>query len=242
MTKRPAIAMIELIFAIVVMGIALMAIPNLIFTTQKSSYVAIQQEAINEGATHLVNVLSYPWDENDTNISFLEPILHVSNGDSDLDEYNNEKRRIGTPKKSYRKFIRADGREFNASSLGLDEGESISDSDTLDDIDDFNGQIYHLVLEEFSQEDYVEREENVSITTSVDYISDTPGSGSYSNPGGDKKITFNLNPTATTPTTNIKVITVNVSSASGVSELEKNVTLRAFSCNIGATWLEEKEF
>jgi type II secretory pathway pseudopilin PulG len=97
MKLRPAIAMIELIFAIVIMGIVLMSVPNLIRTTEKSGYVTIQQEAINEVSTHLNVVLSYHWDENDTydtddtdendtNKSYPSPILRVTNGDPGLDE------------------------------------------------------------------------------------------------------------------------------------------------------------
>jgi hypothetical protein len=239
--QRPAIAMIELIFAIVVIGITLMSVPNLIFTAQKSGYVAIQQEAINEASTHLNMVMGYHWDENDSDERFLDPILHVSNGDSNLSEYNNSGRRAGTPEESYRKFIRSDGSELNASAIGKD-GESQGDED---DIDDFNGETYHLTLIETtnnSWEDYVEREENISIATVVSYIADIPGSGGYTDPGGDNKITFNFDPSAATPTTNIKAITVTLTSSSGISELEKNITIRAFSCNIGATELEERHF
>ncbi len=45
--RRPAIAMIELIFAIVIIGIVLMSVPQLISTAAKSGYVTIQQEAIS---------------------------------------------------------------------------------------------------------------------------------------------------------------------------------------------------
>lgn len=234
--------MIELIFAIVIIGIVLMSAPNLIRTAEKSGYVAIQQEAINEAASHLNMLMGYHWDENDTDERFLDPILHVSHGASGLDEYINSGRRAGSPKESYRKFIRSDGKELNASSIGLDTGESQGDED---DIDDFNGKTYHLTLIEITNnpwEDYVEREENISIATNVSYVTDTAGSGGYMDPGGDDKITFHFDPSVATPTTNIKGITVSLTSASGVYELEKNITFRSFSCNIGATELEERHF
>jgi len=78
MARRKGIAMIELIFAIVVIGIVLMSVPNLVWTAGKSGYVGIQQEAINEAASHLNMIWSYPWDERDTDEKVRAPILHVS--------------------------------------------------------------------------------------------------------------------------------------------------------------------
>jgi hypothetical protein len=69
-TLRPAIAMVELIFAIVIMGIVLMSAPMLISTASKSGYVAIQQEAINEAASQVNMIMGYHWDENNTNGSW----------------------------------------------------------------------------------------------------------------------------------------------------------------------------
>ncbi|ADV45683.1 type II secretion system protein [Nitratifractor salsuginis] len=248
---RPAVAMIELIFAIVIIGIVLMSAPNLIRTVEKSGYVAIQQEAINEAAAHLNMVIGYHWDENDANESFLDPVLHVTSGDSGLDEVllpdgNKSGRRAGTPKESYRKFIRSDGNDdLNASTiLGLDSGESKGQED---DIDDFNGEPpYHLSNEgspvtTTCTSDYVEKTTDISITTMVSYASDSPGGGGYIDPGSDKKITFNF-PGAHSASTNIKKINVTLTSNSGVSELQKTIILKAFSCNIGATKLEERHF
>ena len=80
---RPAIAMIELIFAIVIMGIILMSAPMLISTATKSGYVAIQQEAINEAASQINMIMGYHWDEGSSNEFFIDPILTVSNGNID---------------------------------------------------------------------------------------------------------------------------------------------------------------
>ena len=44
--NRKAVAMIELIFAIVIMGFALMSIPNLLALSANSGYTSLQQEAI----------------------------------------------------------------------------------------------------------------------------------------------------------------------------------------------------
>ena len=239
-TLRPAIAMIELIFAIVIIGITLMSAPMLISTATKSGYVAIQQESINEAASHVNMIMGYQWDENDVNELYIDPILRVSSsGDSDLNEDNNTARRLGTPKESYRTFVRSDSLDFDASvasALGNDGGDR-------DDIDDFIG-IIHLTPIETSAEtiDYVETI-TIDINTIVAYIPDSPtGSGSYATPAS-RKISFTPDFASSTSSTNIKRIRVTLTSNSTApDELEKKIILNAFSCNIGGYKLEEKEF
>jgi len=46
----------------------------------------------------------------------------------------------------------------------------------------------------------------------------------------------------TSGTTNIKLISVTLTSTSGVNELNKTIVLRAFGCNIGAAELEVRRF
>ena len=234
-TKRPAIAMIELIFALVIMGIVLMSAPQLIATATKSGFTAIQQEAINEAASQVNMIMGYHWDENDANESFVDPIL-TTNGYADLNEYNHTARRKGTPLESYRTFVRSDGAKLSASTIGTDTGETIGNHDE-DDIDDFNGTTIHLISVETSTADNVETT-TIDINTTVYYSTDTV-SGGYNQPN----ITYNPFTSSGGSTTNIKTITVTLTSNSTATELnEKKIILRAFSCNIGGYKLEEKDF
>jgi len=175
--------------------------------------------------------MTYQWDEQDTNESFLPPIL-VSNGDVDLDEQNyNYYTRLGTPKESYRKFITEGGEKtYNASStLGLDSGESKGDED---DIDDFNGEEHTLTLVEKTDKDFIDKD--IKIKTTVSY--------------NDDEADYNTNSFSFTPfqsksgTTNIKEITVTLTTTNSAKELDKMIVLKAFSCNIGAYKLEIKRF
>ncbi len=240
-TKRPAIAMIELIFAIVVMGIVLMSAPMLISTGAKSGYVAIQQEGIHEAASHLNMIMGYHWDENDADELYIDPILEVSgSGNAALAEQvidgDPTSRRSGTPEVSYRTFIRSDGQRLSASATPLG-----SDGGDRDDIDDFSGNT-DLIEIQSATADNVEKT-TININATVAYIPDSPGSGTYTDPGGDNKITFTPNFGANSGTsTNIKRITVTLTSTSGVSELDKQITLHAFSCNIGGYTLAERGF
>lgn len=229
---RPAIAMLELIFAIVIMAIILMSAPRLISTASKSGFVAIQQESINEAASQVNMIMGYHWDESTANELYLDPILRVTSGDADLDEEGTTGRRLGTPRESYRSFVRSDGVDDLAAdtSLGLEANETAED-----DIDDFSGTTVHLVLvpEATLDTDYIETT-TVDINRTIFYSTDTANYNSS---------TVTYNPfTASGATTNIKSIAVTLTSSSGVEELDKEITLRAFSCNIGAYKLEEREF
>ncbi len=227
--------MIELIFAIVIMGIVMMSAPMLISTAAKSGYVAIQQEAINEAASQVNMIMGYHWDESNTNEDYLPSILIVSSpGDTELNEVNISAeatgRRLGTPNESHRTFIRADGQRFSASALQTETGETEED-----DMDDFTGTTKHLVLipETTLKANYTETT-TIDINTTISYSNDSVNYNSSS-------ITYNPFGSAA-GNTNIKSITVTLTSSSDVDELDKEITLRAFSCNIGGYKLEEKDF
>lgn len=234
-TMRHAIAMIELIFAIVVMGIVMMSAPMLISTAAKSGYVAIQQASISEAAAQVNIILGYQWDENNTDESYDPIVLSTTNGDSGLNENGLTGVRVGTPIESFRKFTSGGGKRGIATSIGTDSGDS-------DDIDDFDNTQVHLQLESNvgGTADYIETT-TIDINRTVAYMLDNPnGSDSYTNGGGG---TLSFSPTFTnaTPTTNIKRIQVTLTNPSSVEELSNTaITLHAFSCNIGSYKLEER--
>ena len=237
---RQAIAMIELIFAIVIMGIVLMSAPMLISTASKSGYVAIQQEAINEASSQVNMILGHYWDESDTNQSEYSTILQTTAGDTNLRENNSTTmltgRRFGTPNESYRSFLTSGGLRPDASTIGDDADDIVED-----DMDDFDGTT-GLKQIQVSPDVHNVETTTIDIARNVLYMSDTPGSGNYIDPG-DNKLVFDANFSSTpagTDTTNIKRIKVTLTSSSGVDELEKTIILHAFSCNIGSYKLEER--
>ncbi len=219
---RPAIAMIELIFAIVVMGIVMMSAPMLISTAAKTTNVALQQEGINEAVTRVSQVLTYEWDENisaNLESTGCVPVLHVASGDSQLDMALNG-RRIGVPIDSDARTFRCGTDEFNASAtLGM-EGSG------KDDIDDFTDTNLSDVAVGTGGTDYIEKT-TVDIATSIYYSTDAANYNST-------LINFDFNPASPLgSSTNIKTISVTLTSNSGVDELNKSIVLHAFSCNTG---------
>lgn len=79
---RFAFTMIELIFAIVVISIAVITLPMVTQITSKGIESNILQEAIFAGSAELVGATSYYWDANsmqDANFSRLERVINISN-------------------------------------------------------------------------------------------------------------------------------------------------------------------
>ncbi|SFV55227.1 hypothetical protein MNB_SV-6-1904 [hydrothermal vent metagenome] len=240
-TNRPAIAMIELIFSIVVIGITLLSAPLLMQQASNSGYVTMQQEGISEAASRANLIMGYRWDEENTYEGILDTVLQSDTTISDLNESlgadnNGTGRRLGTPKESYRSYIDPANRRYTAtapSDLGKDDGV---DDNGDDDIDDFGAA--GLILVELSDTDYAETT-TVSMATEVAYMDDAPQSGGYNS----KTITYNPDFNETlSHTSNIKRIKITLTSSSSIAELNKTIVLNAFSCNIGAAQLEERSF
>ena len=237
---RPAIAMIELIFAIVVMGIVMMSAPMLLNQARTSTYVGLQQESIAAIASQTGMIFTYHWDEEDTNISKGSPILRVTNGDPELDEVipvgtAGTGLRIGMPNSSSRNFrINIGGRLDATVGLGTDANESSIDD--FDDIDDFNGEVVTLTAVGGSPNntgDYVDR--NILMTATVSYRNDIQN---YT----QQNITYTMPPATAAATTNIKYFTLNLITTTTATELDKNITLQAFSCNIGSYRHQERTY
>ena len=90
--KKSAFTMIELIFAIVVIGISVLSLPMIIRATQKGIEENIVQEAIFAASSELIGATAGYWDENsmqDKNTSTLSRVI-------DLDgDCNSERLRPG---------------------------------------------------------------------------------------------------------------------------------------------------
>lgn len=222
---RKAIAMVELIVAIVVMGIVLLSAPMLISTASQSTSVALQQEGINEASARINMILTYDWDENNINVPCgSTPSILVTAGDDELNEVPGTQTRLGVPLNSKSHTFNCNGNEYNATAIGK-EGTDI------DDIDDFNNVTLKATLKDVKLgtggTDYIEQT-TVNIATNVTYSSD----------GADytqQTIQYDFSPTGSAPgTTNIKRISVVLTSSNSAKELQKNIVMHAFACNLGS--------
>jgi len=225
---RAAIAMIELIFAIVIMGIILLSAPMLITQSTKSNKVVFQQESISILASHTGALMTYFWDE--ANVG-NNAILTTTDGNPSLD--GNTTRPVTSRQRQPNSLLHAAtfmGSDTDA--LGLPTG--------INDIDDFHNVSRTLKLELGSAKGIVTEGEyidtNISIHTVVSYGKDTGPNGANTD------IIFS-NPFSAFPgtTSNIKRIQATLSTTATATELNKTIVLNAFMCNIGGVSLESRK-
>ncbi len=230
--NHKAVAMIELIFAIVIMAIALMSAPMLIHQSIKSSFVGMQQESINTLSSHISLILTKEWDEVNADTQFNPSILVVDGGDDKLGIKNDNRYRAGTFNPSQRTFASDEGGNAKKASLTSNFGENVDGTEKFNDIDDYDGN--KAVVSIFGDttstgSDYIDNQ--IEMTTTVRYGGDSTDSGDYNS---DSTIVFNhpFNETLNT-STNIKLISVQLTTKNEATELSKNIRLSAFACNIG---------
>jgi len=193
--KRKAIAMIELIFAIVIIGITLLSVPLMVNQASQSTYTTLQQEAISAAASNMSLILSREWDEADTNTSLGAPILTTSSG-----TYN-QAARTNLRSRTY----------FTSVGGTLSASTTFSDGDS-DDVDDANGAT--TLVDDTDGDDLIDQD--MTISTVVSYRNGA--------------------------TSDIKDISILLTTTNTASVLDKNITLNAFSCNIGSYKLERRVF
>jgi len=237
---RRAIAMIELIFAITVMGIVMLSAPMLINRATQSSYVALQQESVAAVAAQLNMIMAAEWDAADTNVSVIgEPVLRTVS--TTLNQcVGTAERPAGVTSSSGRYCKGLDNSYGHTASTTL--GPEGTEGTYYDDIDDYNNASYKISV--YNSESYQTHigdyiDQNITLSSSVYYGDDVPrkADGNPSTGGYDENITFS-NPFRNTSSTstNIKLITVTLTSNNPAAELSTNKSIRlsAFMCNIGA--------
>jgi type II secretory pathway pseudopilin PulG len=209
---KKASSMIELVIAIVVMGIAMMSLPLMLTRTQSNNEFAMQQEAILAARTQIGDILTYRWDENSTNSKFVSAVLDTNSTNFKRYPDENSTRRIGHVKgDKRRKFFNAITPATSVAHLG-----NLFDGNDTDDIDDFKDTNKTVVdSSEITNLDY---RFDFNMTTNVGYVSDAfiPGK------------TFVFNTATLGTTTNIKMVELTLKGA-GLSTFK----FRAYTTNIG---------
>jgi len=244
---KRGIAMIELIFSLVIMGIVLLSAPMLIQQSINSGNIALQQEAIVAAASQTSIVLSMHWDENNNSNSAVSPMLDIDRIPFDFDEITAP---VGLKDGiAGRTSISTAGTTLPATlpvDFGIDptadENTTEIDFTDFDDVDDYHGSNFNLTV--FNSEttsadvgDYIDV--NITMATTINYTEDRVSSVVPTNTaplnGSILNLNNNINKNALATRSNIKFISVNLTSNSGIKELEKNITFEAFSCNIGTS-------
>lgn len=219
---RKAASMLELVIAIVVMGIAVMSLPLILTQSQNANAIALQQEVILATKTKLGYILSYEWDANsyDTNASVSRVLNTTNSVSADSDFNTTTTRRIGHISADSRRRLRDDMLPPTLS------GSAGWGNAALLDMDDFHNRVENTTVVAADM-DYVF---NLELNSTVSYISD---STLYTNQ--DLNFIFDASSAPANPT-NIKMITVRTRDASN----NVNIVLRAFASNIGESGITKK--
>jgi len=231
---RPAIAMIELIFALLIMGLTLMSAPMIIRQAINDTTTVFQQEAVAETATQLNNLMTYAWDHWDVNVSTIGAPILITNSLAIANCMGAFPPGVTTASGRYCVDQQDGITHYNASPIQLDSNyQDVDDFDSnISSISIWNGQAWTP-----KKGDYIDL--NVSLLTTVSYGNDTPKNDSGANGSYGKTTTFStpfsfLTTNSKTVTSNIKLINVTLTSTNKAGELSgKNIVLGAFMCNIG---------
>lgn len=218
---RKAASMLELVIAIVVMGIAVSALPLILTQSQNSNALALQQEAIMATKAKISYILAYEWDANSYDASAgVSRVLDTTSSAFAHDAFDTTStRRIG--------HVGADKRRKLKDTNSTTRTATLISNDGLIDIDDFD-YVPDENISISNQDDYIF---SILLNPAVSYISDGNNSLDYNS----SIIGFNFSTTPiTTNPTNIKMITVTT------TVNDRNITMRAYASNIGENGILSK--
>lgn len=214
--------MIELIFALVIMGITLLSAPLLISQASNTNTVAFQQESIAIIASHTNAILTYAWDEQNTEsrINFENRILRVNDGNVALSESNRTLPGI-------RQFD-PDPLAVATTTLGIDTNLTTVEI-VNDDVDDFITNVITVnpaTTDATSTNDGDYIDTTIQLTTQVAYMEEKNVAFTTNS------LVYNIPKAAQVATSNVKYITTSLTS--NLAGIDKDIRLKAFMCNIGA--------
>jgi prepilin-type N-terminal cleavage/methylation domain-containing protein len=231
---RKAVSLIELIIAIVVMGIAVMSLPLILTQTQSNNALALQQEAILSTKAKIGFISSYPWDQNSWDgTGGIFRVLDTSASPSADNAFATaDIRRFGHIQTDKRRRLWDVGHANRA------PNNEVTAAPNEDDIDDFNNHADDINITDPTQMDYIFE---LTMTPEIVYLRDSLNAGSnYLN---TRTIQFDFNAinteTNTSRPTNIKMITVRTVSQVGN---DVNVSLRSFASNIGQSKISKRDW
>jgi len=229
--NKKAFTLIELIFAIVVIAIAVVSLPTMNSANSKAQEGNLVQEAIFSASAELNQAVTYRWDENSTenNISSSKVIWTSSTDCNDT-----TKLRPGHIFQQYHrrclddKTIRPTPESEFANNAPNETDESPNDPDDDDDLDD-------IVKASSSSYEVVG---GGSITTATGYKLDYNSEINVTYAGFTGEVDNNSSKEEDASTHNIKKITIKINNQDG----NLITTLSTYSTNIGEVDYTKREF
>ncbi|MDD3466106.1 MAG: prepilin-type N-terminal cleavage/methylation domain-containing protein [Campylobacterales bacterium] len=221
---RKAFTLLELIIAIVIIGIASAGLPMILSSANKLEEHTINQDIIFKSTAIMNDITSRFWDSNMYYNTEGAMIVTVNSGDADL---NNS--RVGF-------FERTEnGRAFYSTAVNAGDinntGMTLNSTDTPLGIDWYNGRVVNETASDA----------RVRYDIRIGYVSDAPNAANGT-VGTTQNFTWNLTDNGTTDaseSTNLKKITITATRTMGSGEIYTN-TFSYFASNIGSQELKTK--
>lgn len=226
--RRCAFSMIELIFAIVIIGISMLALPMIMFTDASSQEDSLMQEAIMLSTTKIAQVLTFPWDQTSPpeTVAGLVSTSQVVNtaGNAALARNGVTDFRIGHFPEQLRRRLTPFSAQRAAGGVGA-----------ATDISSFNGN--SVTINATGGNEQFSYKKDWLITTTVSYIADT---ANYAATG----VSFDFSNVATGGTSNIKMVQVTVTDQTAVTlgVNANQVILTSYSANIGESEFYKRRY
>ena len=212
--------MIELIFAIVIMGFVFMSLPMIITQVKHASNLGLKQESIALLASQMNLVMSNEWDDKNTRSLYSSYVLKTE-GDSNL-AYNDDTKMRGsrTAFKNTRLFSEMED-VYASEALVIEYDKDTTN--IMDDVDDYNEREVALKIGgDENSKDYVDQK--VKINSNIHY---STFGGNYN--GLDVVIS---NDGVSGTRTDIKEIVGTLTTES--PRFKTKLVLKAFASNLGA--------
>lgn len=204
---RSAFTMIELIFAIVVIAIAVVSLPMMTQVTAKGVEANIDQEAIFATSAKMMQILSFAWDKNSTDANTSRSrdyakVIDITHLNNVYGRKNKTTKALDTNSIFRIGHIRTGlHRRFFDSNEGIVPGSGIEDQNTPETVSGFDKDGYKF---------------DMTLTPTISYVNND----ALTDP-------FDLNTTKSVTPTNIKLIEISTTINGD------QVLLRAYAANIG---------
>lgn len=247
MVRRSAFTLIEVILALVIIGITVLTVPMIIQVNTASTQGSLNQEGIFAASAKLLQTLSFPWDENATNTELaaegadvLAGVVKVTpnvNTSSSFDV--NSTNRPGLISRQTRRD--GFGIAVDVSNIGNDNPNGL-----VVGIDDFNGQASNVANDKGLAGAVVVDaaagyKANYTMTTAVNYIDDqinsAGGTINYNTPNPLVANTFVLSNTPVAGPTNLRMVSISIFGRDDDNDGNPDLisVLNAYAANIGET-------
>jgi len=151
--KKSSFSLIELVVAIVVIGIVVTAIPMLLSNVSNNQETNLQEKSFFNAFALVTLIQTQEWDENNTKGDNYYKVLTSDNGDSNLTCIRKGVKQLDNDSGA---ICATDNNKTSV--IGVDADENKSDESTFDDIDDFDG--YSTIVSD------------INITVKVNYVDD----------------------------------------------------------------------